>query len=145
VVVRLAQKYKSKTHLVVDFSVQLDSEIPTMLRNAVIVVCLEEPSNDIRIVPVRPYSSLGKVGHEILFWPVDMWGYRRARLPLTIRLFLALLQPKERLDVLALAGARVGALVATCGRSGSRMRPCRLWVSSEAMDEDDAARIQNAL
>jgi hypothetical protein len=116
-----------------------------MLRHAVLVVCLEEPTNDIRVVSVRPYSSFGKVGHEVLFWPEDVRGYRRARLPLIIRLFLALLQPKERLGVLVLVGARVGVLAATGSRSGSWMRPRRSWMPSKTMDEDDAARSQNAL
>jgi hypothetical protein len=65
-----------------------------MLRHAVLVVCLEEPANDICIVPVRPYSSLGKVGHEVIFWPEDVRGYRRACLPLIIPLFLALIPTK---------------------------------------------------
>lgn len=61
-----------------------------MLRHAVLVVCLEEPSNNICVIPVRPYSSLGKVGHEVLFWPEDIRGYRRACLSLIILLLLAL-------------------------------------------------------
>lgn len=133
------QSIKRVIYLIVDFSVQLDSEVPTMLRHAVLVVCLEEPSNDICVVPVRPYSSLGNVGHEVLFWPEDICGYRRARLPLIIPLFLALLQPKERLD------ARVGVLAMTNGGRGSQMRPCCSWMPSEAMDEDDAASSQNTL
>lgn len=115
-----------------------------MLRHAVLVICLEEPSNDICVVPVRPYSSLGKVGHEVLFWPEDIRGYGRARVSL-IMLLLALLFPKERLEVFVLIDALVGILVAIGGGSGSQMRPCRSWMPFESMHEDDATRGQNTL
>lgn len=64
-----------------------------MLRYAVLIVRPEEAPNDIRVVPVRPNSSLGKIGHEILFGPEDILGRGRwlYRLRLTTRLFPALL------------------------------------------------------
>ena len=44
-----------------------------------------------------------------------------------------------------LVDTRVDVLVATGGGSGSQMRPCRSWMPSEAMNEDDATRGQNVL
>jgi hypothetical protein len=44
-----------------------------------------------------------------------------------------------------LVDARVGVLVATNDGSGSRIRLCRSWMPSEAMDEDNTARSQNTL
>lgn len=116
-----------------------------MLRHAVLVVCLEEPANDICIVPVRPYSSVWKVGHEVVLWPEDIGGYRRACLPLIIPLVFALMPTKYRHDVLRLLDSRVGVLVATSGGSALSVCPCPSWMPSEAMDEDDAARSQNTI
>lgn len=116
-----------------------------MLRHTVLVVCLEEPSNDVCVVSVCPYSSLGKVVYKVLFWPKNIRGYRCARLPLVILLVLALLQPKERLDVLVLIDLRFSVLVASGDESGSQMRPCRSWMPSEAMDKDNAASSQNTI
>lgn len=113
-----------------------------MLRHIVLVICLEKPSNNICIIPVRPYSSLGKVWHEVLFWLEDIRGYRRACLPLIILLFLALPFPKVRLEVLVLIDVLVGVLVAIGGGSGSQMRPCCSWMPSETMDKDDAPSSQ---
>lgn len=50
-------------YLVVHVPLESDREIPPMLRYAVLVVRLEEPSDDVRIVPVCPYSSAGDIWH----------------------------------------------------------------------------------
>ena len=83
-----------------------------MLRHAVRAVCPKEPANDIRVVPVRPYSSLRKVRHKILFWPEGIRRYRRACLTLIARLSLTLLHSEKSLNASVLARMFIRVLVA---------------------------------
>ena len=50
-----------------------------MLGDAVLIIRLEETSDDIRIVPVRPHSSLRYIRREVLLWPEDLGRLRRRR------------------------------------------------------------------
>jgi hypothetical protein len=84
-----------------------------MLRHAVLVVGMEEPSDHVCVVPVRPYPSPRQVLREVLSWPEDggwkcIWPCRT----LITRLLLDLLQAEDGLDDLPLVLLRTAVLVA---------------------------------
>ena len=43
-----------------------------MLRHAVLIVCLEQAADHVRIVPVRPHSRLGYVLRKIFVGPEQL-------------------------------------------------------------------------
>jgi hypothetical protein len=62
-------------YLVVNLSLQPNRQISAVLRDAVLVVGLEETADDVCVVAVRPHASLRDVCCEVRFGPED--GGRR--------------------------------------------------------------------
>jgi hypothetical protein len=58
-------------YLIVNLPLQPDQQISAVLRDAVLVVGLEETANDVCIVAVRPHASLRDICCEVLFGPED--------------------------------------------------------------------------
>ena len=102
-----------------------------MLRHAVLVIRPEHPLNHVRVVSVRPYPRVGKVGREQLVGPVRVIS----------RLVAVGLLP------LAAEQCCEGRLVRGCGRPAviDVIAPRSLRMASEPVHEDDACWCQSPI
>ena len=109
-------------------SLELDGEVLSVLRYAVLVVRAKQVRDHVRVVSVRPYSRVGRVGREQLVRPERV----ASTLVVNVLLLLAAEQGSQGLR----RGYRDLAVL-------SIVAPRPLRVASEPVHEDNACQCQS--